>query len=216
MHENLRNAFSIKPEDNHDTRPWQHLRSERRSLSFFSLYAKMNFEKIESENDFYLPKTFSFFLHEFKKGFLQYGISKFPSQIDMYFDTDSNLPVYILQISLSPLSSTMEAKNIPLSISENLSILNCTEPEYLANYKNNIEGIYSNSSLTKLYINTDFCIYVDIVYENSPEEEDLSINLVEIISQSNTLNQILGGRYNPKLGTVSSDRCRPVYAKLIP
>lgn len=214
MHENLRNAFSIKPEDNQDNSPWQHLRSERRSLSFFSLYAKMEFEKLENENDFYLPKTFSFFLHEFKKGFLQYGISKPPTQIDMFFDTDSKMPVYVIQISLSPLSSSMEAK-IPLSLAKNLSILNCTQAEYFTNDQKNIENIYTSDNLINKYLHTNYCIYVDIVYEDTPQEEDTSINLLEITNQKNTIKEIFGGKYDSALGTVYSFKCRPVYVKLV-
>ena len=216
MHENFRNAFSIKPEDNHDASKWQHLRSERRALAFFSLYAKMNFDKLENENDFYLPKSFSFLVHEFKKGFLEFGISKTPTLIDMFFDTDSCLPVYVIQITLSPLSSIKEVKNINISLCENLSIINCKKSKYVANHKKKIEDMYVNNTSTKSALNTEYCIYVDIVYEDAPDEPDESINLVEIMNQKDATKRILSGKYDPKLGTVSSDKCRPVYAKLIP
>lgn len=216
MHENFRNAFSIKPEDNHDASKWQHLRSERRALAFFSLYAKMNFERLENENDFYLPKSFSFLVHEFKKGFLEFGISKTPTLIDMFFDTDSCLPVYVIQITLSPLSSIKEVKNINISLCENLSIINCKKSKYVANHKKKIEDMYLINSTTKPYLNIEYCIYVDIVYENAPDEEDENINLVEIMNQKTAQKQFFSGTYNSNLGTVSSFRCRPVYAKLIP
>jgi hypothetical protein len=216
MHENLRNAFSIKPEDNHDTRPWQHLRSERRSLSFFSLYAKMNFDKHESESDLFLPNSFSFFLHEFKKGFQDYGFDEFPKQMDLFFDTDSCLPVYVITVNLSPNSATKEALSIPLPLAENPSILNCLHSEYVNNYQPEIEAIYKNNTNSSKPVCIKYPVYLDIIYKDSLEEEDNSINFLDVFNQKNTSLQIFGGRYNPSLGTVYSDKCRPVYVKLIP
>ncbi|MBL7885179.1 MAG: hypothetical protein JNJ52_00395 [Flavobacterium sp.] len=215
MHENLRTRFSIKAEDNQQTSKWQHIRSERMSLSFFSIYGKMLFSDIHE--NFAKPEKFSFLLHEFKKGILKFGFSNFNTELDLYYDIDIEEPIYHLKITLSPLKIDDNVNNLLFKVKSQPSILNCNDLNYVNNFKNDIVNQFSGDF--KDYLNMNYLIYFDVTYENTPAEDDDKIDFLNFFkTDTASLSEIIlkteSARVDPATGRIITDRCRPVYVKL--
>jgi hypothetical protein len=229
MHANVRNAFSIKPENNMEDSPWQHLRTDRKSLALLGIYGKMIFDAIDSSNNIAEIKKLSLFTHEFKKGFQSFGITDVSSEIDLIFDTlnpepenpddnDSILePVYYLKITLSGITGETTVSNKDIALKANPSILNCEDAIYVEKYKTDVEK-HLNENGSKM--NLKYTLYVDVVYIDSPEEkEDNIINILDFTASNNekleSVNSVFSAKIDPAKGTLFTVKCRPSYVSLL-
>lgn len=225
MHANLRDSFSINPERNKEIDPWQHLRTDQKSLTLFGLYGKMIFENIEIKNNVAEIKELSLFANEFKKGLQSFGITDVTTEIDMFFDTvdpnnpDSDSieqPVYYFKVTFSGKGGENTILNQKVALKKEPSILNCTEPLYVEKYQEQVLTLLKDYP-DKMYLGYTF--YVDFVYIDSPEEaEDNKINILEFVNSSETFEStatVQGARVDPSKGLLYTVKCRPAYVSLL-
>ena len=230
MHANLRNAFSIKPENNLDESPWQHLRTEAIGYSksgseTVGIYGKMAFKTIDADNNLAEINSISIFTHEFspftKDNGEYYGVTNISPEIDLLYDTvnpnnpegdnDSiEQPVYYIKVTLGLIKKGSEAIiSIPITLKKDPSILSCDNQNYIDNYQKIVEYELKNNPG---FMTLDFPLFFVVVYEkNNGIEEVEEINMFEkaIVGGLKAARAITGK------GIIYTVKCRPFYVNLL-
>ncbi len=146
MHQRLRSSFILKQEK----QEWQRITSDTMYGTFFSIYAKFNYNESSSS----IPLSCSIKIQNFQ-GAVTLGITSINSTIKLIYDKVINEYVYYIQIHLKALQASTEVNN---SI-----IFEDFRHDYYK--KDNSElGCLDNKKL----------LFVGVFYENLHDEIDLT------------------------------------------
>ena len=171
MHETLRSSFKLQNTE----AEWQRITSDSANNTFFSIYAKFQFE----ENSF-MPKSCNVKIQNYT-GSITYGISKVDSEMKYIFDKDINDYVFLFTIKLKPLYSNHEFNDVAIDFKDYSNDYYEVKTDHPKN-KSTIE--------MPLHLSSDYLMFVNLEYENHHGDllpVDTNVNELEFIDQNHVL-----------------------------
>lgn len=161
MHETLRSSFKLQKEN----AEWQRITSDTANNTFFSIYAKFNFNETS-----YTPISCDVKIQNYT-GSITYGIAKVDSEIKLIYDKDIKDYVFFFNIILKPLFANSEVKNVKL------------------NFKNLSNSHYKKLTIAPTVFTDKNLLFVNLQYENYHEKAPNldAINQLDFIDQNHYL-----------------------------
>ena len=171
MHETLRSSFKLQNEE----AEWQRITSDSANNTFFSIYAKFQFE----ENSF-MPKSCNVKIQNYT-GSITYGISKVDSEMKYIFDKDIGDYVFLFTVKLKPLYANHEFNDVAIDFKD----LSHEHYDEIIRKSKNIQNVEMPQNLSSKNL-----MFVNLEYENHHGNlltADTNVNELEFIDQNYVL-----------------------------